>query len=166
MAPRIPPRKRWGFGVRLGLLCLIAALSLGATRDPDSRFNDLGHRLMCTCGCGQVLLECNHVGCQASDQMRRELRAGVQRGDGDDQILNWFVTKYGIGVLAAPAHKGLGRIAWLMPYTALLAGMALTVLVVRQWRSRSRTAPVARAAAARPAELESFRRRVHEETEL
>ena len=26
------------------------------------RFNKLGHSMMCTCGCGQVLLECNHVG--------------------------------------------------------------------------------------------------------
>jgi len=153
--------------IRIGLVLSIAVLTLGATGDPDARMNDLGHRLMCTCGCGQVLLECNHVGCQASEHMRRELLAGIQRGDSDDTILNWFVEKYGIGVLSAPARKGFGRIAWLMPYTALFAGMVLTAVIVWMWRSRSRTAPDdASAVAAQPATLEALRRRVHEETEL
>jgi cytochrome c-type biogenesis protein CcmH/NrfF len=98
--------------------------------------------------------------------MRRELTAAIQRGGNDDQILNWFVEKYGIGVLSAPAHKGFGRIAWFMPYAALIAGMVLTALIVRMWRSRSKEAPVPSASKAAPAALEALRRRVHEETEL
>jgi cytochrome c-type biogenesis protein CcmH len=153
-------------GLRIAFVVLIAALTLGATTDTSSRFNDLGHRLMCTCGCGQVLLECNHVGCTASESMRRELTAGLQRGDNDDQILNWFVQKYGAVVLAAPAKTGFGRVAWLMPYLSLLAGLVLTALIIRLWRSRSQAAPAASISRMNPAALESMRRRVHEETEL
>ncbi len=47
------------------LLAVVVSFSLGAT-DASSRFNDLGHRLMCTCGCAQLLGECNHVGCPES----------------------------------------------------------------------------------------------------
>ena len=72
------------------LLVMVAVFALlGA--DQDARFKDLGHRMMCTCGCGQILLECNHVGCQSSDKMRTELIAALDRGDNDDLILQGFV---------------------------------------------------------------------------
>jgi cytochrome c-type biogenesis protein CcmH len=153
-------------GLRLGFLVMVAALTLGTTTDTGTRFTDLGHKLMCTCGCGQVLLECNHVGCQASEQMRRELTAAIQRGGNDDQILNWFVEKYGPVVLSAPAKTGFGRVAWVMPYVALLGGLMLTALIVRMWRSRSQATPAASASHINPVALEAIRRRVHEETEL
>src|ERR1051325_1218054 len=78
---------------------LLVLATIGATPD---RFNDLGHRMMCSCGCGQVLLECNHVGCTRSDGMRQELQAGIDRGDNDDLILQAFVQKYGATILSAP----------------------------------------------------------------
>ena len=59
---------------QLLLIALLAMLFLGA--DTDARFNKLGHQLMCMCGCNQILLECNHVGCTYSDRMRNELIAG------------------------------------------------------------------------------------------
>jgi cytochrome c-type biogenesis protein CcmH len=145
---------------------LLAGLALGATSDGGARFSTLGHRLMCTCGCGQVLLECNHVGCRSSARMRSELLAAIQRGESDDQILNWFAAKYGPVVLAAPANRGFNRIAWLMPYAALLGGLTLAGAVLRRWRSRSQPAPLAGAAPRTSEKLEALRRKVHEETEI
>ena len=83
------------------LLCLTVFAFLGAS-DEGARFNNLGHRLMCVCGCNQILLECNHVGCTYSDRMRGELMAGLDRGENDDLTLQDFVQKYGPTVLAAP----------------------------------------------------------------
>ena len=48
-------------GLQLALLFLLVMTFLGA--DENSRFQSLGHKLMCACSCNQVLLECNHVGC-------------------------------------------------------------------------------------------------------
>jgi hypothetical protein len=60
---------------------IVAAVFLFMGAGDDSpRFKDLGHRMMCTCGCGQVLLECNHVGCQSSDKMRNQLLAALDKG--------------------------------------------------------------------------------------
>ena len=53
------------------LIALLAMVFFGA--DTDARFNKLGHQIMCMCGCNQILLECNHVGCTYSDRMRNEL---------------------------------------------------------------------------------------------
>src|SRR5580704_12958630 len=44
------------------LLCAMVFAFLGAS-DPATRFNEIGHQMMCICGCNQILLECNHVGC-------------------------------------------------------------------------------------------------------
>ncbi len=93
----------------LALLCLAIMVLLGAG-DESARFNDLGHRMMCACGCNQILLECNHVGCAYSDRMRAELVAAVDRGDSDDLTLQGFVQKYGPTVLAAPTKSGFNRV--------------------------------------------------------
>ena len=38
------------------LLIVVAVTMLGAGT-PDTRFDQLGHKLMCTCGCAELLLE-------------------------------------------------------------------------------------------------------------
>src|SRR5205085_5391598 len=106
------------FGVAL-LTIVVGTCLLGANGD-HARFNDLGHRMMCVCGCNQILLECNHVGCAYSDRMRAELIAAVDRGDNDDLTLQGFVQKYGTTVMAAPTKAGFNRVAWIMPYLILV----------------------------------------------
>jgi len=51
----------------------LAVFTLLGAGDQSARFNDLGHKMMCVCGCNQILLECNHVGCAYSERMRAEL---------------------------------------------------------------------------------------------
>lgn len=158
--------RRIGQILQVALLAVLVILSAGAT-DSGTRFNILGHKLMCTCGCNQVLLECNHVGCTVSERMRGELKAAIDRGDSDQQVLNWFVQKYGPVVLSAPTDTGFNRIAWIMPYLSLALGLALTAFVVRIWKSRSKAAPAASSSAnLQTPEMDALRRRVHEETEI
>ena len=90
------------------LVLLVAVFAFLGAGDQDARFKDLGHRMMCTCGCGQILLECNHVGCTMSDRMRGELMAALDRGDNDDLTLQSFVQKYGPTVIAAPSTSSAG----------------------------------------------------------
>ena len=118
------------------------------------------------CGCGQVLLECNHVGCQYSDRMRVELAAALDRGDNDDLTLQSFIQKYGTTVVAAPATTGFGRVAWIMPFVVLLVGLTLVVMVVRAWRNRPAPALADGIQPLRGAELERFREQADKEVEL
>jgi len=68
--------------------------------------------------------------------MREELVAAVDRGYADNTILQSFVEKYGTVVLAAPTTRGFNRIAWIMPYLALILGITLVVFMVGAWRKR------------------------------
>jgi cytochrome c-type biogenesis protein CcmH/NrfF len=148
------------------LLAVAALFTLMGVGDEDARFQNLGHHMMCMCGCSQILLECNHVGCQYSDRMRVELAAAVDRGDNDDLTLQTFVQKYGTTVVAAPSTKGFGRVAWIMPFIALVGGTAMVVLVVRAWRLRPTPALADGIQPLRGPELERFRSLADKETEL
>ena len=164
------------------LLCLAVFVFAGAG-DPATRFTDLGHQIMCICGCNQILLECNHVGCPDSDGMRNELAAQVARGDSDSLVQQAFVQKYGPTVLAAPTTTGFNRTAWIVPFAALFFGFGLVVLVVRGWRNNPSPSPAiqgpSNGSSSEPAgsgptgsprisrtELEQFRDQADKETEL
>ena len=154
--------KRW---LQAGALALVVFAFMGAG-DDNARFSDLGHRMMCVCGCSQILLECNHVGCQYSDKMRGELLASLQRGDSDDLILPSFVQQYGTTVVAAPATTGFGRVAWVMPYLVLLMGLSMVVLVVRTWKNRPTPALADGIRPVRGPALDQFREQAQKETQL
>jgi cytochrome c-type biogenesis protein CcmH/NrfF len=141
------------------VLAVAICFSLGAS-DASSRFNDLGHRLMCTCSCAQLLGECNHVGCPESGRMRDELSAAIASGLSDKQILDGFAAKYGATVLAAPTTKGFDLVAWIAPFAVFAAALLGTILLIRHWGglgSKPQTA-VAATAPADPAEQERLER--------
>jgi cytochrome c-type biogenesis protein CcmH/NrfF len=150
-------------GVQVALLTLAVFTFLGAD---EARFENLGHKLMCVCGCNQVLLECNHVGCPRSDGMRDELAANLGRGDNDDLVLQDFVQKYGPTVLLAPTAVGFDRVAWIMPYLVLILGLTTVVLVVRVWRRRPLVLPEGSVAPVSGDTMDRFRQQARKDTDL
>jgi cytochrome c-type biogenesis protein CcmH/NrfF len=146
---------------RVLAVCLVAVLAMGAA-DNAARYNDIGNKLMCTCGCGQVLLECNHLGCPSLTREGDELRSAIQRGDNDNAILIAFQNEYGPTVLAAPMLTKFNVIAWIMPPAVLLLGIAGTVVLVRRWRRRAAAVPVVEHGSA----FQAMRERIRRETQL
>ncbi|HEU5458511.1 MAG TPA: cytochrome c-type biogenesis protein CcmH [Terracidiphilus sp.] len=129
------PTLRFNFWTKSALALFLAAvvsITLAATNSTQ-RFNNLSHRLMCTCGCNQLLGECNHVGCTSSTQENAELRADIASGLSDKEILAGFSQKYGVTVLAAPPTHGFNLVAWVAPFAVFAAALLGTILLVRQW---------------------------------
>src|SRR5580692_1563635 len=147
------------------LLCAAVFAFLGAG-DPATRFTEIGHQMMCICGCNQILLECNHVGCPDSDGMRNELMAAVSRGDSDSLVEQSFVQKYGPTVLAAPTMQGFDRAAYIFPFVAFALGVGFVVVVIREWKKRPAPALAEGLHPASSADLERFRDQAGKETDL
>ncbi len=143
------------------LLALAVCFSVGAT-DASSRYNNLNHRLMCTCSCAQLLGECNHVGCPASGPMLNELSAAIASGATDEQILTSFSAKYGVTVLAAPPTHGFSLVAWIAPIAVFAAALLGTILLVRHWSVGQTLTPAAQSAD--PA-MNALRDKIRRETE-
>lgn len=141
-------------------LAIAVCFSLGASNS-SARFHDLGHRLMCSCGCAQMLGECNHIGCAESDRGRAELTAAIASGKTDQQILDSFVAKYGATVLAAPPAHGFNLTAWIVPIAVFGAALLATILLVRRWSIGNAAIPQL---PANP-ELDALRQQIRNDTE-
>jgi len=125
-------RSRWMKVAQAAALAFAVCFSLGAT-DSNARYYDLGHRMMCICGCAQLVGECNHVGCTQSGEELALLRTDIAGGMGDKEILASFATKYGATALAAPATHGFDLVAWIAPFAVFAAALLGTILLIRRW---------------------------------
>ena len=158
----LPPR--FTIATRALQACALAVavcLSMGAT-DASARYNDLNHKLMCTCGCAEILGECNHVGCTSSTAELQQLRDGIAAGQTDQVILDAFVAKYGAVVLAAPSKKGFDLVAWIAPFAVFGAALLGTILLVRRWSIGSRQKSAT--AVSDPA-IDALREKIRRETD-
>ncbi|HEY2859224.1 MAG TPA: cytochrome c-type biogenesis protein CcmH [Terracidiphilus sp.] len=159
------PARGISFWLKAGqAACLAVALcfTLGAT-DASSRYNNLSHRTMCTCGCAEILGECNHVGCSASTEELALVRDGIEGGQNDQAILDSMVAKYGAVVLAAPTGQGFDIVAWIAPVAVFLAALFGTILLVRHWSVGRRQLAGADIPGADP-EMNAIREKIRRET--
>jgi cytochrome c-type biogenesis protein CcmH len=145
----------------LPLLIVVSVITLGAA-DTQARYQDLGHKLMCVCGCSEILIECNHVGCPDSDRMLAELRAAIDHGDSTNVILTAFQDKYGPTALAAPMLTKFNMVAWIVPPALLIFGLFGTWILVRRWRMRSAAMPIVEEAPL----SDELREKIRKETEV
>jgi cytochrome c-type biogenesis protein CcmH/NrfF len=150
----------WIKSAQAFLLAIAVCFSLGASNS-SARFNDLGHRMMCTCSCAQILGECNHVGCPASGPMLKELTAAIDSGLTDQEILSSFAAKYGATVLAAPTTHGFDLVAWITPFAVFAAALLGTILLVRRWSAARNLTP----AHAVDSSIEAMRQKIRRETD-
>lgn len=140
---------------------LALMIPASANAQATARAKALGQKLMCVCGCNQILTSCNHVGCQYSHKMLQELDALVARNEPDDLILQDFVQEYGPTVLSEPPTKGFDWAAWVVPIVVPLVALFLVWEVVRRWRHRAALAP----ASGPPVSPELLARAKHEADE-
>lgn len=125
-------------GLLLAAMLLMAAASALQAQIPgqNERSKRIGKRLMCMCGCNQVLVECNHVGCSVSTAMLQKLDERVARGESDDLILQSFIQEYGQKVLSQPPSSGFGLAGWVMPFAAVLAGLIVCWVALKRMKQQ------------------------------
>ena len=124
-------------------MMVVGSLLCGlAYAQSTERAKRIGSQLMCMCNCNQILTQCNHVGCTVSAAMLKQLDQRVEGDSSDDLILQSFVQEFGTQVLASPPASGFNLLAWIIPAISFGVGLALVIVVIRQWRRRYELAPV------------------------
>ena len=121
----------------LGFAGLLTVPVIGQVRstDPiDAAAYEIGKKLMCQCGCGSTVADCNMLYCHFGEPVRAEIREGVVAGIAPEVILDQLVAKHGAIILGEPAAEGFGALGWTMPFIAILAGLAIVPFVIRRWR--------------------------------
>ena len=166
--PRLPSGSRY-MKLRLALLTLVLALSggLAATLPAGSAYaltsRDIERELMCQCGCTMVVDVCD---CDQAVQIRALISEKIGQGQSKDQIINFFVAKYGEKMLSSPPKKGFNLVAWIGPFAAVLAGGTALFFVLRTWARKGRAGAqesVVLMVPESPQESETYRIRLEDE---
>lgn len=87
--------------------------------DIDKEAREISYLLMCPVCEGQTVAESNS---QLANQMRAIIREKLQEGKSKDEIIAYFVSRYGETILGAPPAKGVNWLLWTLPALALLVG--------------------------------------------
>lgn len=76
---------------------------------------------------------------EISFQMRAIIREMLAEGRTRDEILDFFVDRYGPDILAAPPKSGRNLLAWILPIVGVAIGLAGVFLVIRAMTNRDRS---------------------------
>lgn len=130
--------KRWTrVLVGLGALLLLGASVAGRAEPADSRetrARALGKRLIAPCCFTQTI---DQHESEAARQMQTEVRQLLTQGLSDEQVLDFYVQRYGTRILAVPPPQGFNQLLYWMPFIALLGLFVGGCLTLWKWYRRS-----------------------------
>lgn len=75
-------------------------------------------------------------------QMRFIVTKLVDEGKSDEEIKEYFVQRYGEVVLMEPSRKGLGLIAWTVPWIAFIFTIVMVIFFIRKMSSSNNSREV------------------------
>lgn len=127
-------------------LVMLAGPALAQEPDFD-RINEIAKELNCPTCAGINLADCRTLTCE---QWREKIGELVAQGYTDQEVLDYFSTRYGTQVLQEPPRSGFTLVLWVLPVIALLAGGWWLVYTIRGWAQQKQ--PAVEAAAVPAAE--------------
>ena len=134
--------KRGWFLPFLLLLISLALVSSARAQDgivSDDEVNAVAKNLYCPVCPNTPLDVCETQACQ---DWRAEIRTQLSEGWSEEEVMAYFVERYGERVLAEPERGGFTSLVWILPVVAVLVGLAIVVQALRSWRARrQQTAP-------------------------
>ena len=141
-------------------LTLLVLLALGtfvpaAAQDVYSeRTLEIARRLACPVCSGESVADSNS---QLAYEMRAIIEQQVQAGRSDDEIIQFFVDRYGPSIVLEPPKSGFTLALWWLPVLVVLVGALVVALYLRERTGRP---PRGTQVDAEDAELEVLAREV------
>jgi cytochrome c-type biogenesis protein CcmH len=119
-------------GVATGII-LLAILSPGAeSGKPADKAREIEDQLIAPCCWSQPVSQHDS---EVSQQIRDEVSKMLAAGKSRDEILDFFVARYGERILVTPRAKGFNTLVYILPWAALPIGAWILVLLIRKLRS-------------------------------
>ena len=131
-------KQRGALFLLLSIVVLVAALwsfmslNSAAHKTLDQRVQEVGAQLKCPVCQGESVADSPSL---IAQQMRGSIRAQLQAGKSEQEVVQYFVNSYGQGIVWTPQWQGFTLLAWLVPIVLLLGGAGLLCLTLCEWRS-------------------------------
>lgn len=97
----------------------------------ENKAKALENQLICPVCPGETL---NQSQTMLAKQMKTLIRERLAENESPEEILGYFVSIYGISVLAEPPKEGFSLTIWLIPPVGLLIGVIVLAFVIRNLR--------------------------------
>ena len=86
----------------------------------EKQATEISNELLCPVCRGQTVAESNS---DLAKDFRQIIKTKLQEGQSREEILNYFISRYGDTVLASPPAKGFRLVIWILPIAVLLFGL-------------------------------------------
>lgn len=110
----------------------LSSYGCAAPEQPQSlekQAQEIYSSLMCPLCPGQTI---DQSSSELSTQMRLLVREKLAQGETREEILQFFVERYGETVLAAPVKSGFNLIVWITPVLVLFIGGIVLWIIIRR----------------------------------
>lgn len=125
-----------GYSARAQEPTPVPGAELDTTLVTDNQVNLIAKQLYCPV-CENVPLDVCPT--QACAEWRELIREQLASGMSEAEIRQYFVTRFGDRVLAAPPARGLNWLVYIIPPVAILLGAFLLFRAMRMWQQRAQT---------------------------
>ncbi|SME97602.1 cytochrome c-type biogenesis protein [Pseudobacteriovorax antillogorgiicola] len=112
----------------------VASLAFGQESqlsDNDLNFKDVAGELRCPTCTGLSVLDSD---AKFSVQIKDQVKEQMEKGRSKDEILEFFVERYGPWILREPPKEGFNIVAWIVPIAMLFLGPIIIWASV--WRKK------------------------------
>ena len=108
-------------------------VSFGAeTKQAADKAREIEDNLIAPCCWSQPVSQHDS---EIAQQIRSEVSNMVAAGKSREEILDYYVSKYGERILVTPRAKGFNTLAYILPWAALPIGAWFLILLLRKLRS-------------------------------
>ena len=94
--------------------------------------------IMCPLCAGQTIAQSNN---ETSSQMRDLVLKKLRQGKTEEEILQYFESRYGERILAQPNKKGFNLILWFFPFVFVALAATAIYFLIRRWSTGVQVAP-------------------------
>ena len=151
---------------RILLLTIATSLGLGVTPSPAAGQHPARHveeQVVYEIAAQLRCVVCQNLSVadspsEMASQMRGVIKARLAAGERPEQVVAYFVDKYGEWILLSPPRQGFTLLVWIFPAVAVAAGLGLVAVRLRRWTRRPAPPP-------RPPIDPAMRERIRRETE-
>ncbi len=130
-------KKRRSLLLFLGVVAVISSIWLytllvsPSRQTLDQRVHDVASQLKCLVCQGESVADSPAT---LSLQMRGVIRQQLQSGKSEQEVIQYFVSRYGDRILLSPPMQGLTLLAWLVPIALMIGGVLLVFFVLKSWQ--------------------------------
>lgn len=135
-------RKKRSLFLALAIIAVLAAiwsfvfLSSPPNQTLDEQVQDVATQLKCPVCQGESVANSPAL---IAQQMRGVIHQQLQSGKSEQEVIAYFVDRYGQQIVWSPPWQGFTLLAWLVPIALLLIGGFLVFFTLRDWRASSRS---------------------------